>query len=90
MSLPASVPRILELANTIRDSVERLQSTLASTGHPLPSLASDYRQLPEKVLANRDAVLDAAIELYDTLLDPLSLIFQFGGVSHVFSYLTLA
>lgn len=83
MTSNKSLPRIVELANIISSSVGRLQETLATEGVPSPSFnAESFPVLPEKALADQDAVLDAASELYDLLLDPLSLLFQYGGVSN--------
>lgn len=74
-------PRIVELAATISDSVAKLQQVLSQEDVPSPSFAAPYTPLPSGALTHQDAALDAASELYDLLLDPLSLLFQYGGVS---------
>lgn len=74
-------PRIVELAATISESVAKLQEILTSQGLPSPSFDEDGLTLyPDEASDARDAVLDASTELYDVMLEPLSLLFQRGGV----------
>jgi hypothetical protein len=76
-----STARIVELAKIITASVSRLEAALSDKGVQLPSFDEDsHHECPIEAFDARDAVLDASSELYDLLLDPLTLILKQGGV----------
>lgn len=79
--------RIVELAETITKSVDKIQGALSEKGLPSPSFDEDSKYvLPAEahVVEAQGQVLDAAGELYDLLLDPFTLLFRHGGVGDTF------
>lgn len=81
MATSQALPRIVQLAATINESVTRLQNVLSNRGIQSPSFDEDAQfLLPEETLAAQDGILDATAELHDLLLDPMALIKQHGGV----------
>lgn len=73
--------RILELAAVINRSVKAVHESLVKETFPFPSFeANASGSLPEGLLENQDAVLDATAELHDLFLGPLNLLFRHGGV----------
>lgn len=81
MATKASVPRIVQLASTISDSVAKIQDILSTQGIPSPSFDEDAPvSFPIAASDARDAVLDAAAEIYDVLLEPLNLLYKQSGV----------
>lgn len=84
MASKRSTPRIMELASTIMTSVTQLQKILSSLNITTPSFDEDApTTLPHEASDIRDAVLDATSELYDLLLDPLTLLHEKGAVCGV-------
>lgn len=76
----SSVPRIVQLANTISESVSRIQQVLSDKGIQSPSFDQNAPfNLPLDITKDHDAVLDATAELHDLLLEPLNLIHRHGG-----------
>ena len=74
--------RILELAAVINKSVKAIHESLVEQTLPSPSFEpTTSRSLPESLLEDQDAVLDATAELHDLFLGPLNLLFHHGGVS---------
>ncbi|KAF6228460.1 hypothetical protein HO133_008190 [Letharia lupina] len=72
--------RILELAAVINRSVKAVHESLVKETFPFPSFeANASGSLPEGLLENQDAVLDATAELHDLFLGPLNLLFRHGG-----------
>ncbi|KAF2963098.1 hypothetical protein GQX73_g10465 [Xylaria multiplex] len=77
-----SLSQIEQLAATISESVVRLKKILSSHGLPLPSFDENaHFQMPEAAIADQDAIVDATAELHDLLLDPMTLVREYGGVS---------
>ncbi|KAI0023442.1 sterigmatocystin 8-O-methyltransferase [Xylariomycetidae sp. FL0641] len=74
-------PRIVQLARTISTSVSKIDAALAAKGLPSPSFEEDapIGCFPTEILGARDAVVDAAAELHDLLLEPLHLIKVHSG-----------
>ena len=73
---------MVELASEISRSVAELQELVSAQGKPAPSFDEDSpRTLPDGAGRLQDAVLDATLELHEMLLDPMSLIYKFAGVS---------
>ncbi|KAI0424731.1 O-methyltransferase-domain-containing protein [Xylaria sp. FL1042] len=80
MAYHHSLSQIEQLAATISESVARLKKVLSSHGLPLPSFDENaHFQLPEATIADQDAIVDATAELHDLLLDPMTLIREYGG-----------
>lgn len=76
-----SLPRILQLAATITESVRTLQDTLLAKGLPTPSFDEHAEfSIPDEASSARDSILDASAELHDLLMDPLVLVRTHGGV----------
>lgn len=73
---------ILELAATISNHVSKLHETLVAQDIPSPSFLEDAKpRFPKEAWDARDEVLDAAAELYDLLLEPLTLLYKNHGAS---------
>jgi hypothetical protein len=81
---PSKTPRIVRLAQTISESVTKINDTLTARGLPEISFDEDtpYQQLPDDVSSARDAVLDATLELHDLLLEPTHLVRQATAVNN--------
>lgn len=76
-----SKPRIVELARSIIDGVAQMESVFTEKGLPFPSFEENAPHImPLEAFDARDVVLDASAELYDLLLDPLTLIIKQGSV----------
>lgn len=78
--------RIVELAQSIIDGVGQLQTVFSERGVPFPSFEEDApHKFPMEAFDARDMVLDASAELYDLLLDPITLMLKQGsvGFSHI-------
>lgn len=73
--------RIVQLAAIVSTSVAEIDAVLAAKGLSSPSFDEDAPDsLPQEVSAAKDAVLDAAAELRDLLLDPLDQVYKYNGV----------
>jgi hypothetical protein len=84
MESNVTAPRILELAAIIGKAAAEINTTLTNQGIPSPSFSEDAPEsFPQDISDARDIVLDATAELYDILLDPLTLLYQHGGVLDV-------
>lgn len=84
MDSNASVPRIVHLAATISNSVTKIHEVLSTHAVPTPSFDEDApMSFPNEAFEARDTVLDATAELYDLLLEPLTLIYKHNGVSTI-------
>ncbi|KUJ18481.1 S-adenosyl-L-methionine-dependent methyltransferase [Mollisia scopiformis] len=75
-----SQSRILQLAAIINKSVIAIHEILSANNLNSPSF-DEYApaSFPEDISGARDAVLDATSELYDLLLEPLTLIYKHHG-----------
>lgn len=81
MSANGTTPRLIELAATLTEALRAIQETLESQGRPLPSFAEDApTTFPREIDDARDTALDAAAEIYDLLLEPMTLIYKHGAV----------
>lgn len=79
-SLPR--PRIVELADTISQSVAQLDRMLSAKGIRSPSFDEDApAPYPAETDHVRDVIIDAAAELYDLLLEPMALLYKKTGAS---------
>lgn len=77
-----STPRIIHLAAEIHQRAAELQNVLDAKGFPTPSFDEDSpTRLPDEASEAQDAILDAAAELYDLLLEPTTLILKNSAVS---------
>ncbi|KAF2789977.1 S-adenosyl-L-methionine-dependent methyltransferase [Melanomma pulvis-pyrius CBS 109.77] len=73
-------PRIYQLAENIKESVDKLLQILATQGIPAPSFDDNGPfQIPRKASAIQDTLLDATSELHELLLEPLNLVYKQGG-----------
>ncbi|ROV87601.1 hypothetical protein VSDG_09604 [Cytospora chrysosperma] len=80
MSSRESLPRIIQLANTISASAAMVHEALATRNISFPSFDEDASySIPLEVSKDHDAVLDATAELHDLLLEPLNLIHRHCG-----------
>ncbi|KAK7946089.1 uncharacterized protein PG986_010410 [Apiospora aurea] len=72
--------RMLSLSATIHSAVSKMQNLYSRQQLTPPSFDEDApSELPKEALELRDVVLDASSELYDLLLDPMTLLFQKGA-----------
>lgn len=84
------VPRIVDLATTISGSVMRLHEVLCAQNAPSPSFHEDApAYFPKEASDARDKILDATAELYDLLLEPLTLIYKHHAASLEVCYLVI-
>lgn len=74
------VPRIIQLATTIKDSVLKIQETLDTLGALSPSFDENAPPLPAQISAAQDMVLDATAELHDLLTEPTNMIHRSARV----------
>ncbi|KAK2592808.1 hypothetical protein QQS21_009512 [Conoideocrella luteorostrata] len=73
MASVTTKPRIIELAQMISNSTEKLQNILTAKSIPSPTFDENApTKLPAEASEDRDVILDAASELYDLLLEPLT------------------
>jgi hypothetical protein len=73
MAKQVSQPHITHLAQTIVLSVAQLQKVLENHKAPFPSFDRDGPlSLPKEASNAQNAILDAAGELYDLLLEPVA------------------
>ncbi|KAF4633293.1 hypothetical protein G7Y89_g4831 [Cudoniella acicularis] len=80
MATNTSIPRIVHLAAIIGDSVTKIHEVLSAQNVPTPSFDEDTpTSLPKEVSDAQDAVLDATAELFDLLLEPLTLVYKYHG-----------
>ncbi|OAG01873.1 putative Sterigmatocystin 8-O-methyltransferase [Paraphaeosphaeria sporulosa] len=80
MTSRESFSRIVQLARTISESVDKIEEVLVAEGIESPSFDEDATfNIPLKLSPQHDAVLDATAELHDLLLEPLNLIHRHGG-----------
>ncbi|KAI0456386.1 sterigmatocystin 8-O-methyltransferase [Xylaria acuta] len=80
MSGPQSLPRFVQLAQMISSSASRLQEILVAYNAPFPSFDNGGPfQLPKEASNVQDVLIDAAAELHDLLLDPISLLHIHGA-----------
>ncbi|KAH8751348.1 putative Sterigmatocystin 8-O-methyltransferase [Diaporthe sp. PMI_573] len=91
MSLYESLPRIIQLANTISSSSAKIQKVLDVENIPSPSFdeATSY-SVPLDLVEDHDAVIDATAELHDLLLEPLNLIHRYCGHNNPTCMLAIA
>ncbi|KAK8024452.1 O-methyltransferase-domain-containing protein [Apiospora rasikravindrae] len=76
--------RIVELAQSIMDGVAQLQTVFSDKGLPFPSFDEDApSKFPLEAFDARDTVLDASAELYDLLLDPITLMLKRGSYNNM-------
>ncbi|KAI3324566.1 sterigmatocystin 8-O-methyltransferase [Xylariaceae sp. AK1471] len=86
MSGSQSLPRFVQLAQTISSSVTQLQETLLAHNVPFPSFDEDGAfEVPNEASNIRDVLIDATVELHDLLLDPVSLLLIHGGHTNMIS-----
>ncbi|KAI7908582.1 hypothetical protein M9X92_012113, partial [Pyricularia oryzae] len=79
-----STPRIIHLAAEIHQRAAELQKVLDAKGFPTPSFDEDSpTRLPDEASEAQDAILDAAAELYDLLLEPTTLILKNSANNNV-------
>lgn len=82
--------RIESLATTIADSAQQLRTLLAQHGIEEPSFSATCPPslaLPPPVEAARNALLHAACEIQDLLLDPADLLRSYASVRRLGSSL---
>ncbi|KAK8071291.1 S-adenosyl-L-methionine-dependent methyltransferase [Apiospora hydei] len=78
--------RIVELAQSIIDGVAQLETVFSDKGLPFPSFEEDApHNFPLEAFDARDVVLDASAELYDLLLDPVTLMLKRGSYNNMVS-----
>ena len=81
MTSKESLSRIVQLAQTISASVNKIEEVLVAEGIESPSFDEDAPfNIPLELSPHHDAVLDATAELHDLLLEPLNLIHRHAGV----------
>jgi len=71
--LPKDMNRIAELASIISEHTTKIDQYLTSNGFPTPSFSLDAAvesTFPEEIIAARNVVLDANMELSELLLGP--------------------
>lgn len=75
--------RIVQLAQTISESVSKIDHVLSTRGLPAISFDEDLPvgYLPKDLSHARDLVIDATAELHDLLLEPLHLVKEHTRVS---------
>ena len=74
-------PRILGLASIISTSIATFHELLIANNQPLPSFEADnHWSLSEELEEARNAVIDAATELRDLLLEPADLLRMYARV----------
>lgn len=77
----APTKSILQLSEQIAASAAKLNQVLTAKGLQAPSFHEDNTfSVPAEASDARDAILDAAAELQDLLLDPMTLIHSHGAV----------
>lgn len=74
------VPRIIQLATTIKDAVLKIQETLDTLGALSPSFDENAPLLPVHIGKAQDIVLDATAELHDLLTEPTNMIHRLARV----------
>jgi hypothetical protein len=74
------VPRIIQLASTIKSSVATIQKVLDALGAPSPTFDENAPMLPPDIDEAKDVVLDATTELRDLLTDPMNIIHRSARV----------
>ncbi|KJZ69765.1 hypothetical protein HIM_10848 [Hirsutella minnesotensis 3608] len=80
MSQEKPEPRITELAVAIGKSVKSIQDALTAQGSESPSFDEDApARFPREISDARDTCIDAALELVDLLLEPMTSIFKHGA-----------
>ncbi|KAI0095838.1 sterigmatocystin 8-O-methyltransferase [Nemania sp. FL0031] len=86
MSESQSLPRFVQLAQTINSSVAQLQEILQAHNTSLPSFDEhDGFQMPKQASGIQDIIVDAAAELHDLLLDPMDLLRIHSGHTNMIS-----
>lgn len=81
--------RLESLATTIAESTQELRTLLAQHGLEEPSFEADYLPsiaLPPAADEARNALLHAACEIQDLLLDPADLLRSYAAVSQFSSF----
>ncbi|OAL70068.1 hypothetical protein A7D00_5597 [Trichophyton violaceum] len=68
------VPRLIQLATTIKDSVLKIQEILDTLGALSPSFDENAPPLPVQIGEAQDIVLGATAELHDLLTEPTNMI----------------
>ncbi|KAI1370093.1 S-adenosyl-L-methionine-dependent methyltransferase [Hypoxylon crocopeplum] len=83
--------RMSQLADIISRSVVNMNEMLSALKVEQPSFSEDaFVSLPKEVSGDKDAILDAAAELYDLLLDPLELLHRHVGHNNPVSLQAIA
>ncbi|KAI2602759.1 S-adenosyl-L-methionine-dependent methyltransferase [Hypoxylon sp. NC1633] len=83
--------RMSQLADVISRSVANMNEMLSALQVAQPSFSEDaFVSLPNEVSDDKDAILDAAAELYDLLLDPLELLYRHVGHNNPVSLQAIA
>ncbi|KAI1128687.1 sterigmatocystin 8-O-methyltransferase [Nemania abortiva] len=78
--------RFIQLAQTINSSVAQLHEILKAHNTPFPSFDEDSTfQIPKQASSIQDVIIDAAAELHDILLDPMSLLLIHTGHTYMIS-----
>ncbi|KAI0186156.1 S-adenosyl-L-methionine-dependent methyltransferase [Xylaria flabelliformis] len=84
MSGKQDLPRFVQLAQMISSSASQLQEILVAHNAPFPSFDKDGDfQLPKEASKFQDVLIDAAAELHDLLLDPISLLHIHGTYTNM-------
>lgn len=74
------VPRLIQLATTIKDSVLKIQEILDTLGVLSPSFDENAPPLPVQIGEAQDIVLGATAELHDLLTEPTNMIHRSARV----------
>ncbi|KAI1752670.1 sterigmatocystin 8-O-methyltransferase [Xylaria castorea] len=91
MSGPQGLPRFVQLAQMIGSSAAQLQDILVAHNAPFPSFDRDGAfQLPKEASNIQDVLIDAAAELHDLLLDPISLLHIHGAYTNMICFQAIA
>ncbi|KAI0547155.1 sterigmatocystin 8-O-methyltransferase [Xylaria curta] len=81
------LPRFVQLAQMISSSAAQLQKILVTHNAPFPSFDKDGDfQLPKEASNVQDVLIDAAAELHDLLLDPISLLHNYGAYTNMICF----
>ncbi|KAI0469792.1 S-adenosyl-L-methionine-dependent methyltransferase [Xylariaceae sp. FL0804] len=76
--------RVVELAEKIIEAAGHLQSVFSEKGLQMPSFDEDATsEMPLEAFEARDILLDSTAEIYDLLLDPLTLMLKRGAYNNM-------
>ncbi|KAJ2990847.1 hypothetical protein NUW58_g2757 [Xylaria curta] len=91
MSSCQSLPRFVQLAQAISSSATQLHEILLAKHLPFPTFDEDDAfQMPKEASKVQDVLIDAAAELHDLLLDPITLIHHYGTYINMISFQAIA